>query len=239
MPAIIALKRKLPMSSLAIRSNSVSKLTTDQLDMILLDGSGSMTGLWWPMLEAIDTYVAGLKTAQIKSHIVLDVFDSTDRQLTQRDTHIDAWKTFAEDPIGAHWGMTPLMDAIVLMGAKVRNLNPAKCAVTIVTDGDDSGKHTNQFADLHQARSVLDWLRAQGFTVTFIGCDFDNDRQARALGANASNCIGVRKELLTDGMKRYAEKRAHSARTGEDISFTDDEKTKFGGYLTGTTGGGA
>lgn len=219
------------MSSLAIRTNNLSKLSTDQLDMILLDGSGSMSAKWWPMLEAIDAYIAGLKTANVKSHIVLDVFCSHDRQLNMRDTHIDQWKSFAEDPIGAHWGMTPLMDAIVLMGAKIRNLNPAKCAVTIVTDGDDSGAGINQFADINQARSVLDWLRAQGFTVTFIGCDFDNDRQARALGANASNCIGVRKELLTDAAKRYAEKRTRNVRTGEDINFTSDEKQKFGGYL--------
>lgn len=219
------------MTSLAIRSNSVSKLSTDQLDMILLDGSGSMMNKWWPMLEAIDAYIAGLKAQNIKSHVVLDVFSDVDRQLTMRDTHIDTWKSFAEDPIGSHWGMTPLMDAIVLMGAKIRNLNPAKCAVTIVTDGDDSGKTYNQFADIHQAKAVLDWLRTQGFTVTFIGCDFDNDRQARALGANASNSIGVRKELLTDAAKRYAEKRAHSVRTGDDISFTADEKQKFGGYL--------
>jgi hypothetical protein len=223
-------------ASLAIRTNTVSKLSTDQLDMILLDGSGSMSSKWWPMLEAIDAYIAGLKTAHVKSHIVLDVFDSTDRQLNMRDGHIDQWKTFAEDPIGAHFGMTPLMDAIVLMGAKVRDLNPPKCAVTIITDGNDT-LGFNLFANIHKARSVLDWLRAQGFTVTFIGCDFDNDRQARALGASPHNSIGVRKELLTDAAKRYAEKRVHNVRTGEDINFTQDEKTKFGGYLS--RGGGA
>ena len=218
---------------IAIRTNNVTRLDSEQLDMILLDGSGSMSDKWWPMLEAIDTYIAGLKAAHVKSHIILDVFDTTDRQLTQRDTHIDQWKTFAEDPIGSHFAMTPLYDAIVLMGAKIRNLNPSKCAVTIVTDGEDSGTLDNKFGTLETAKSVLDWLRAQGFSVTFIGCDFDNDRQARALGANASNSIGVRKELLTDATKRYAEKRARNVHAGDSISFTDDEKRKFGGYLTG------
>jgi hypothetical protein len=114
------------------------------------------------------------------------------------------------------------------MGSTIRDLNPQKCAVTIVTDGNEKG---SKFADIHQAKAVLDWLRAQGFSVTFIGCDFDNGKQARALGANASNSIGVRKELLIDAAKSYASKRAHNARTGDEISFTADEKTKFGGYL--------
>lgn len=219
------------MNTLTIRNNAVSKLSTEQLDMILLDGSGSMSDKWWPMLEAIDTYIAGLKAQQVQSHIVMDIFDTTDRQMNVRDTHIKDWKTFAEDPVGAHFSMTPLMDAIVLMGTKVRDLNPSKCAVTIVTDGEDGGKLDNKFADINQAKAVLDWLRAQGFTVTFIGCDFDNSRQARALGANESNSIGVRKELLLEAAKSYAAKRAHSSRTGDDISFTSDEKQKFGGYL--------
>lgn len=216
------------MNTLTLRSNSVTKLSTDQLDFILFDGSSSMRGKWWDMLAATDAYISGLKAQQVKTHILLHIFDTQDLKLVGRDTHIDAWKTFDEDPLGAHFGGTPLYDAIVVMGATIRDLNPSKCAVTIVTDGDEMA---SKFADIHQARSVLDWLRAQGFTVTFIGCDFDNDAQARALGANASNSIGVRKELLIDAAKRYAEKRAHSARTGEDISFTADEKQKFGGYL--------
>jgi hypothetical protein len=217
------------MTQLAIRTNTLTRLSTDQLDFILLDGSSSMQGKWWDMLGAIDAYISGLKNAHVKTHILLHVFDNHDLKLEGRNTHIDTWRTFAEDPLGSHFGSTPLYDAIVIMGATIRDLNPQKCAVTIVTDGDDTG---DRFADINQARSVLDWLRAQGFTVTFIGCDFDNDRQAKALGANASNSIGVRRELLTDAAKRYAEKRAHSVRTGDDISFTTDEKQKFGGYLS-------
>lgn len=216
--------------TLAIRTNAVSKLSTEQLDMILLDGSYSMADKWWPMLGAIDSYISGLKSGSVKSHIILDVFNSNDRQLNMRNVHIDKWVSFDEDPIGSYWGSTPLYDAIILMGAKIRNLNPAKCAVTIVTDGENSS-HSNQFGTLESARAVLDWLRAQGFTVTFIGCDFDNDQQARALGANATNSIGVRKELLTDAARKYAEKRVQNIRSGDDINFSDDEKRKFGGYL--------
>lgn len=218
--------------TLAIRSNTVSTVK-DQLDFILLDGSGSMANKWWDMLKAIDAYVQTLKWDNIESQLRLDVFDSHDIALTMRDCPIADWKTFAEDPIGAHFGSTPLYDAIVMMGKTLRDLNPPRCAITIVTDGEEAG---SRFADITQARAILDWCRAHGWQVTFIGCDFANDRQAKALGANETNSIGVQKALLEDAARAYAKKRASYAKTGQDINFTGDEKQQFGGYL-GHSGG--
>jgi hypothetical protein len=215
-------------SAIIERQNSVSKLTS-QLDFILLDGSGSMRDKWWDMLGAIDTYVSTLKTNAVDSHLLLHIFDDHDLRLVGRDTHIRDWKTFNIDPIGAHFGGTPLYDAIVMMGATIRDLNPSACAITIVTDGENGH---NKFASLDQATAILDWLRAQGFQVTFIGCDFNNSAQARALGANDSNSIGVQKKLLSAAARNYAEKRTANARTGADISFSETERQQFGGYLT-------
>lgn len=218
--------------TIAIRSNTVSKLTS-QLDFVLMDGSFSMQDKWWDMLAALDTYVGTLKSNQIDSHLLMHIFDSTDLKLIGRDCHIRDHKNFVEDPIGAHFNSTPLYDAITIMGATLRDLNPARCSITIVTDGEDTG---NKFSNLAQARSILDWCRAHGWTVTFIGCDFDNDKQARALGATPANSIGVQRHLLTAAAKTYAEKRTRNARTGDPINFTADEKVKFGGLL-GHSGG--
>jgi hypothetical protein len=221
------------MTNIIIRNTDLKALSS-QLDFILLDGSGSMRPKWWDMLGAIDKYIAGLKAEMVDSHIRLDIFDDTALDLTARDVHISKWRTFDVDPIGAHFGGTPLYDAIVLMGRNIRDLNPTKgCAVTIVTDGENGH---NKFADLPQAKGVLDWLRAQGFSVTFIGCDFDNTSQARMLGADAENSVGVRKELLGPAAASLAKKRAHYARTGEQVAFSEDERQKFGGYLSHTKG---
>jgi len=221
------------MPNIIIRPGALKSLTS-QLDFILLDGSGSMVSKWWPMLGAIDQYIAALRANVVDSHIRLDIFDSSDLQLTARDTRISEWQTFDLSPIGANFGGTPLYDAITIMGRNIRDLNPTKgCAVTIVTDGENG---SNRFADLTQARAILDWLRAQGYTVTFMGCDFDNSTQARALGANAANSIGVRKEKLEEAMKLLAAKRARASREGGDINFSDDEKQKFGGYLSSNGG---
>jgi hypothetical protein len=220
------------MSAIIQRENSISKLNS-QLDFILLDGSGSMQPKWWDMLAAIDTYVSTLRTNAVDSHLIMHIFDDSDLRLEGRNTHIRDWKPFDIDPVGAHFGGTPLYDAIVMMGATIRDLNPSACAITIVTDGENGH---NNFATLEQATAVLDWLRAQGFQVTFIGCDFNNSRQARALGANDSNSIGVQKKLLSAAAKNYAEKRTAHARTGADISFTEGERQQFGGHLADMRG---
>lgn len=214
--------------AIAIRTNNISKLSTSQLDFVLLDGSGSMHLKWWDMLSALDAYIATLKAANIDSHLRLHIFDDHNLELLGRDCHIRDHRDFISDPIGAHFGGTPLYDAIVIMGRYLRDTNPQNCAITIVTDGENG---LNRFASETQARAVLDWCRAHGWTVTFIGCDFDNNAQAAALGASKSNSIGVRKELLLEAAKSYGEKRVHNARSGSDINFSDDEKQKFGGYL--------
>jgi hypothetical protein len=64
---------------------------------------------------------------------------------------------------------TPLFDAINMMGRELQALNPPRCSIVIITDGDENGsRHTT--AD--QARAILDWCRAQGWQVTFLGADF-------------------------------------------------------------------
>lgn len=220
------------MNHIIQRPGAISTIAERQLDFILLDGSSSMKSKWWPMLGAIDQYIATLKTENVDSHCILHVFDTADLQVEHRNTPISGWRDFAEAPIGSYFGGTPLYDAIVIMGAKIRDLNPQHGAtILIVTDGDE----TSSKCSLAQARGVLDWLRAQNYNVIFFGCDFDNQRQARALGCTPSNSIGVRKEKLKEATKLLAAKRVQNSRSGQDINFSDDEKTKFGGYLGHST----
>jgi hypothetical protein len=221
-------------TSITIRPSTLQGGLDSQLDFILLDGSSSMKSKWWEMLGAIDVFVSGLKEARINTRIRLDTFSSCGLEVTSRDCPISEWKTFAEDPIGAEWGGTPLYDAIVIMGRNIRDLNPAKGAtILIVTDGENT---YNRFADLAQARAILEWLKDCGYNVIFFGCDFNNDSQARALGMTPSNTIGVQKTLLLEAAKSLAAKRAHNARTGADISFTEDERQQFGGFLSHSKG---
>ena len=212
--------------------NRTGTLQAPQLDYILLDGSSSMQSKWWDTIGALEAYVDVLKSQNINSHGIIQVFDSSDLDSVQRDSVLLDWPKLTD--IGSHWGMTPLYDAINLMGRKLRDLKPPRCSIVIVTDGDENGsRHTTA----EQARTILDWCRAQGWQVTFLGADFNNSRQAKLLGADDSNSVGVRKQLLKDAGKSLGEKRAKHALYGDDINFSEDERKNFGGLLTDGSNG--
>lgn len=208
-------------------------LSKQQYDDIVLDGSGSMNPIWWDMLAAIDGYIDQLRLNQLDSHIRLSVFttfagsnDALD--MVARNTNSASWTPLLTDPIGAHFGATPLYDAIALAGIRLGKLMPSRAALTIVTDGEENG---SKFTDLAKARSILDWCRAQGWQVTFIGCDFNNSRIAAQLGANPASAIGVHKAHMADAIRTLADKRGLYGRTGKPMHWTADEKSEFGGYL--------
>jgi len=219
------------MNALVTRNPS---LVAAQLDYILIDGSGSMKDKWWDSMAALDGFMGALRANNVASHGIVNVFDSHDLSLVQRDGLIGDWQTFYANPLAAHWGGTPLYDAINLMGRELQALNPPRCSIVIITDGDENGsRHTT--AD--QARAILDWCRAQGWQVTFLGADFNNSRQAKLLGANESNSLGVQAQKLLEAGKTLGEKRVRHSQAGTDISFTDEEKKDFGGYLADQSNG--
>lgn len=204
-------------------------LQAPQLDYILFDGSYSMQDKWWDCIAALDGFMDVLKAQNVHSHGIVSVFNSACLSDIQRDGLLSDWPSFASAPVVSEWGTTPLYDAINHMGRTLKDLDPPSCSIVIVTDGHEQGsRHT----DATQARAILDWCRAKGWQVTFLGADFNNAKQAELLGADPTNMIGVQKKLLGAAGKRLGEKRAHHARSGDDINFTKDEQESFGGYLT-------
>lgn len=214
------------MNALVQRSGT---LLAPQLDFILVDGSSSMMNKWYDTLAALDGFMTTLQAQNIASHGIVSVFDTQNLDSVQRDSIIGDWPLFSKEPLKSTWGCTPLYDAINLMGRTLKELDPPRCSIVIVTDGAENGsRHTTH----EQARAILDWCRAKGWQVTFLGADFNNSAQAKRLGANDSNSIGVRKQLLSAAGKTLGAKRARNALFGEDINFSDEEKENFGGYLS-------
>lgn len=203
---------------------------TEQLDYILLDGSGSMQTKWYDSLAAIDAYVETLKKNNVNSQVMLTTFDSREVEFIHRDVEIANWQPLAVNPIGAYWSSTPLYDAIALMGLRLRNLDPKRASIVIVTDGEENASRVN---NLVQAKAILDWMRAKGWQVTFIGANFNNAQQARMLGADEATAIGVSQKLLPDAARALAEKRTKYGLYGTDMHFDDGERNQFGGFLGG------
>jgi hypothetical protein len=209
--------------------------TNTQVDFVLLDSSSSMLGKWWQTLDAIDTYIQGMRAAHVSSHFLLAAFSSHDLQYMWRDSLLADASLMRDNPPGAHGGKTPLYDAINLMARRLRELDPKQASVLVVTDGEEND---SRFTTLAQARSLLDWMRLRGWQVTFIGCDFDNTALGRSLGASAGAMLGTSARRLGEVTRLLAEKRARYGRTGDGIEFSEEERQRFGGYL-GARGTGA
>ncbi len=201
-----------------------------QLDYILLDGSGSMQDKWWNTLDAIEAYIAGLRAENVNSQIVLSTFDTVSIDYIHRDVPIADWRPLREAPIGAFWTSTPLYDAINSMCRRLRDWDPPRCSIVIATDG---GENASQVTSLPQAKTLLDWCRAKGWQITFIGASFDNAAQAALLGADPASAIGVSQKHLADATAALAAKRARYGLYGEPMHYTDAERQQFGGYLSG------
>lgn len=200
-----------------------------QEDYILLDSSSSMQDKWWSTLDAIQSYISILRTNRVTTHCTLDVFSGFDQLgYIARDCPLSDWTPMRDDPPGAFFGSTALYDAINLMCRTLRDRDPRNCAITICTDGEENGsRHTSH----SQARALLDWCRAKGWSVTFIGCDFNNSSQARLLGASAQEAIGVQKSLLSSAARNLGQKRTNNILRGAPMHWSEDEQQQFGGYL--------
>ena len=217
------------MTTTTIAHRPGSLRATTQYDYILLDGSSSMMSKWYETLSAIQSYVDAAKQGNVHSRVLLHVFDSNNADYIAREAVIRDWTNLRDDAIGSTWGSTPLYDAITLMGRRLRDLDPPRASIVIVTDGDENG---SRFTNLTQAKAILDWCRAKGWQVTFIGADFNNSEQSRALGANEHTAIGVQQRKLTDAASALGRKRARYGLYGEGMDYTRDEQVQFGGFLS-------
>lgn len=215
-------------------ANQLPAIRAAQRDYILMDGSGSMSTKWWDSLAAVDAYVQTLREGHVATRLTLATFSGPDYlDLIGRDVEtLDQWQPLMAKPIGSTWGGTPLYDAINVMLRKLRDEDPIRCAITIVTDGRAGLSH---FTDQTQCTAMLNWAKAKGWSVTFIGCDWDNSEQARSLGLVPSQAIGVQKALLADAARELARKRTIYGATGAPMHWSESEQRQFGGYLAAPT----
>ena len=207
-----------------------------QVDYLLLDGSGSMSSRWLESMDALDKYALGLKAAGVETQMLMATFSGgrgLDYQVT-RETTPQSWHSLALETPVCPGGDTPLYDAINVMVRSLRDLNPDKASIVIVTDGEENGSRTTN-AD--QARVLLDWCRSRGWQVTFIGCDFNNLQMAKLMGGDSKSAIGAPTRRLVDVTAELAKKRAFHDKFGTPMHFTDDEKKRFGGFLSDQTNG--
>jgi von Willebrand factor type A domain len=209
------------------QSISVPDIDRGQIDYVLVDSSGSMHHMWQDAMAAVDGYVSGIQG--VDTTVTMAVFSqgygAEFDYRVERESKAAEW--YSVSGVTCIGGGTPLYDAINHMCRILHEKMPTKCSIAIVTDGEDTSSKTT----VEHAKSLLDWCRRRGWQVTFLGCNFENSRQAKALGADTSNALGIKAKQLVDATSALAAKRRHYDQFGSQMGFTDEEKKAFGGYL--------
>ena len=201
-----------------------------------------MSSKWYETLEALNKYAQGVKDLGIESDIVMATFSGASYTGGEgdieynivRNTTSDKWRSLREEPPFLPGGGTPLFDAINVAVRDARERNPEKASLVFATDGEENGSRTT---DATQAKALLDWCKARGWQITFIGCDFNNSQLAKQLGMDTASAIGAPTKRLSDITGELAKKRGYYHTHGTPMHFSDAEKQQFGGYLSDQSNG--
>lgn len=205
-------------------AKSLSQQSVDTY--ILLDRTGSMSGIWDEALGSVNAYAhdLGKETPQdtgLQTTVTLAVFDFQNGlqfDVVRPRTSPDGWRPVTAAD-AAPRGMTPLYDAIGQIVALAEKDNPKKAVIVIMTDGEE-----NSSRELTQtgARAALDRARARGWEVVFLGAEFANFSDAEAVGMEASRTMAVSKDGMTATMQGLAKKNRDYGASDDSVVVTFD-----------------
>ena len=199
---------------------------------ILLDRTGSMSGIWDEALGSVNAYAASvgeadegeIEGADIKTAVTLAVFDyqeSLQFDVLRKDVPAEKWTDVTNDEANPR-GMTPLFDAIGRVISLAEADKPEKAVIVIMTDG-----HENSSKEITRdgAKAALDRAKANGWEVVFLGAEFASFGDADAVGMNASKTMAVGQGRMQDSMSALAKKsRAYGKGEEAEIIFDDADR---------------
>lgn len=196
---------------------------------ILLDRTGSMSGIWDEALGSVNAYAASVGEADegeiegedIKTAVTLAVFDyqeSLQFDVLRKAVLAENWTDVTNDEASPR-GMTPLFDAIGRVISLAEADKPEKAVIVIMTDG-----HENSSKEITRdgAKATLDRAKAYGWEVVFLGAEFANFGDADAVGMSASKTMAVGQGRMQDSMSALA-KKSRAYGKGEEAEIVFDE----------------
>jgi hypothetical protein len=204
---------------------------------ILLDRTGSMSGIWDEALASVNAYAGsfaadapGTEIAgdDIRTAVTVAVFDHHDGlQFDVLRDKVDpkAWKPVTNDEASPR-GMTPLFDAIGRIVSRAEADNPQKAVIVIMTDG-----YENASRELTKqgAKAALDRARAKGWEVVFLGAEFASFSDADAVGMAPSKTMAVGQGRFEESMDNLAQKaRAYGKGAAPAVEFNEADRSQAG-----------
>ena len=200
---------------------------------ILLDRTGSMSGIWDEALTSVNTYAKSVGEeevgeADLDTKVSLAVFDAQDGlqfDVLRRSVAAEQWTEVTNDEASPR-GMTPLYDAIGQMVSLAEADSPEKAVLVIMTDGAENASREMTGAG---AKAALDRARARGWEVVFLGAEFASFQDADSVGVNSSRQLAVGAGQLSATMQRLGKKSRGYAQDAEAAIVFDEEDRAVAG----------
>jgi uncharacterized protein with von Willebrand factor type A (vWA) domain len=205
-------------------AKKTKKTTEVQKDYILLDRSGSMSDKWEETLSSINAYVHELAKNKVNTEVYLAVFDYQGAlcyDVLRENVAPSDWKDLTVRETSAR-GMTPLFDSVARIVTQANKDGAEKAAIIIMTDGaENSSRETS----VEQAKNLLEQCRKKGWSVVFLGADFNAFSQGSVLGASLSSTLTMKKGSYGVAMNAMATTRAMYGSGGAaTMSFSDEDQ---------------
>lgn len=197
---------------------------------ILLDRTGSMSGIWDEALTSVNTYAEAVGTVEegetddLKTTVTLAAFDyqgGFQFDVLRNAVEPKNWKTVSNDEVAPR-GMTPLFDAINRVISLAELENPEKAVIVIMTDG-----HENSSREVTKAgaKAALERAEKRGWEVVFLGAEFSAFGDADAVGVSRDKQMAVGASSLSATQERLARK-ARSYGKGEEAEIIFDAEDR-------------
>lgn len=195
---------------------------------ILLDRTGSMSGIWDEALGSVNAYVDSVvepdEGPQVINDITFAVFDAQEGfqfDILRENVSGENWMQVTSDEVNPR-GMTPLFDAIGRIMSVAEADAPEKAVIVIMTDGKENA---SQEYTKEQAKAALDRAEKRGWQVVFLGAEFANFADADSVGVSRSKQMAVSKDQLGVTMENLAKKnRGYAQEIAPSVDFDEEDR---------------
>ena len=200
---------------------------------ILLDRTGSMSGIWDEALSSVNAYAKSVGEdeageAHLDTRVSLAVFDAQDGlqfDVLRQGVVAEEWSGVSNDEASPR-GMTPLYDAIGRIVSLAEADAPEKAVLVIMTDGAENASREMTGAG---AKAALDRARARGWEVVFLGAEFSNFSDADSVGVADRQQLAVGAGQLSSTMERLGKKSRSYAQDAEaSVEFDEEDRAIAG-----------
>ena len=205
-------------------------------NLIILDESGSMSGIYDQALSGVNETINTIRLAQKEDPNALQsfslaTFDSGCNRPAVRAVIADCPISEVRDLTCADYkpcGGTPLYDAIGFSVSELQKVvkDGDRVLVTIITDGYEN---SSRYFDAFKVKALIESLRAKGWVFTYIGANQNSVEVAGSLGIKNSMDFrqdeeGTRMmwEKMNSSRKAYYNKERRMRETGICEDLEDD-----------------